>query len=364
MKKETLDDFNKMSNMSVQEYTLYRKWEEINQKKWSNEELQRIWEIQHQIWKPKRPEDFEKINPQIVHVKDKFTTLTWNILRVFTHTMPWKINVGRIQRFCVVNKSDYTFLGVISVASDFVSLGGRDKYIGWTYDQRIKKKMLNFTCMGSTISPTNPLGYNFVGGKLIALLTVSDFVEQIWNKKYKEPLVGITTTSLYGGYSQYTGLKYWKKCESTGGRIPLEPSDKTYYKIRKWVRKNYPKDFKDLTLNEDKILSRPKARLLNFAYKKMGIKPPENDFSRGVYWCALYGNSEAFLRQDTENLGNRKFDNSVKSLTNLWKEKYARKRVNNLVKSDRYNTDVLYYNEMIGMSWKEAKEKYLGDVGR
>ena len=35
-----------------------------------------------------------------------------------------------------------------------------------------------------------------------------------------------------------------------------------------------------------------------------------------------------------------------------------------MVKSDRYNLDTLYYNGMIGLSWDEAKEKYLGDVGR
>jgi hypothetical protein len=353
-----------MKNMSVQEYTLYRKWEEINQRNWSKDELQRIWEVQNQIWRPKSPEDFEKLDPQVVHVNDKFTSLTWLVLRVFTHTMPWKINVGRIQRFYVINKSDYTFLGIISVASDFVSLKGRDAEIGWSYDQRIKQKMLNYTAMGSTIAPTNPLGYNFVGGKLIALLTVSDFVEDTWNKKYKEPVVGITTTSLYGGYSQYTRLKYWKKCASTEGKIPLEPSDEVYLQIREWVKEKYPDDFNELTLNEDKILSRPKSRMLFFAYRKLGIKAPENDFSRGVYWCPLYKNTNAFLRQEKKDLGKKNFDNSVKSLTKLWKEKYARKRVDNLVKSDRYNLDTLYYNGMIGMSWDEAKEKYLGDVGR
>ena len=27
-------------------------------------------------------------------------------------------------------------------------------------------------------------------------------------------------------------------------------------------------------------------------------------------------------------------------------------------------TEMLYYSDMLGMTWEEAKEKYLGEVGR
>ena len=38
--------------------------------------------------------------------------------------------------------------------------------------------MINHTCIGSTIVPIQPLGYNLVGGKLLALLCLSDTVEE------------------------------------------------------------------------------------------------------------------------------------------------------------------------------------------
>lgn len=357
------DDFKRMSKLSVEEYTLYRKWYEINSKTWNKKELQRIWEVEHQIWVPEKPEDYKELDPFLIHADTPFWNQTWNILRVFTSTMPWNMNVGRLQRFIVANHKDNKFLGVISVASDFISLGGRDKKIGWTYQQRVKERMINHTAMGSSIVPTQPFGFNFAGGKLIALLTASTCIEAMWNRKYKEELAGFTTTSLYGGFSQYSGLRYWKKCKSTEGRIPLEPSDECYKKIRAWVRETYPEDFDRLTKNVDKILSRPKARLLNFAYKQLKIKPPENDFSRGVYWCPLYMDSEAFLRKDTKDLGKRRFNNNADSLTEIWKEKYASKRVANLVKSGRYNTTGLFYNEMIDLDWNETKQKYLPGVG-
>ena len=39
--------------------------------------------------------------------------------------------------------------------------------------------MINHTCIGSTIV-LQPLGYNLVGGKLLALLCLSDTVEKTW----------------------------------------------------------------------------------------------------------------------------------------------------------------------------------------
>jgi len=49
----------------------------------------------------------------------------------------------------------------------------------------------------------------------------------------------------------------------------------------------------------------------------------------------------------------------------LWKEKYAAKRINNLMNAERQNlTETLFYDDIIGMTWEECKQKYLGDVGR
>jgi hypothetical protein len=73
--------------------------------------------------------------------------------------------------------------------------------------------------------------------------------------------------------------------------------------------------------------------------------------------------SEAFLRKDAKDLGERRFDNSIEHLTDLWKEKYASKRVANLTESGVYNTRGLFYNEMIDLDWNEAKQKYLLGVG-
>lgn len=359
-----LENFDKLSKMSVPEYTLYRKWTEINEKEWTDKELQRIWEVKHSIWKPKKPEDFEKLDIDIILADKPDTNLTWTILRTFISTMPWNQSVGRMLRFIVYDKKTSGYLGVISIGSDFISLSPRDNYIGWTFKDRIDKKMLAYTAMCSSIVPTQPFGFNYVGGKLITLMCCSDVAVGEWNKKYKEDLKALTTTSLYGGYSQYNRLKYWKKCGTSEGKIPLEPEDNIYRQVREWVKENYHDKFVALTENKDKILSRPKSKMLQFAYAKLHIKPPENNAPRGVYFCELFDESRAFLRREKVNSFTPKFDNRLFSLVQLWKEKYAAKRVKNVVESKRYNTNTLFYDNILGKSWEETKKIYLSEVGR
>jgi hypothetical protein len=366
LKKLLNDDLKKMSAMSVEEYTLYRKWEELNEEGWTRDDLNTLWQLKNSLWFPKKPEDYLNLEIQVIPVEGETNSNRWNMLRKCISTAHWNQSPGRFGRFLIRDKKTMTYLGVISIGSDFISLGGRDSYIGWEMKDRMGNHMLNYTCMGSSIVPTQPVGFNYVGGKLIALLTISDVVENYWNERYPEKLVGISTTSLYGGLSQYNSLKHWHKCDSTEGKIPIEPSEETYTILKEWVKDDYPDDYYKMTThaNEGQIVSHTKPRILNFAYRILGVKAIENDFSRGVYFCPLYDNFKEFLSGKTKTLGKKTFDNSVKTLTALWKERYAKNRIESLVKNNRVSFTTLFYSDIVGKSWNDVKEKYLKDVGR
>jgi hypothetical protein len=108
------------------------------------------------------------------------------------------------------------------------------------------------------------------------------------------------------------------------------------------------------------VKSHPKSRILGLMKKELDNLPKVfSNASRGVYWCPLYDNTESFLRNEVSELGNKKFDNSVESLVNLWKEKYAKKRLVNLLKSDRIKNKVLFYDDIVNGKWKEIKKTYL-----
>jgi inner membrane protein involved in colicin E2 resistance len=110
-------------------------------------------------------------------------------------------------------------------------------------------------------------------------------------------------------------------------------------------------------------------RMRQFMYSRLKI-PKELQKSahqRGIYYSTFYENSREFLRGEIEQdqLVRNSNDGSVETLTQLWKEKYAAKRINNLMNDERQKlTETLFYDDIITMSWEECKFKYLGAVGR
>ena len=72
-------------------------------------------------------------------------------------------------------------------------------------------KRFNASCvMGFVIVPSQPFGFNYLGGKLLSAICTSHTVREICNKKYGMNVCLFETTSLYGStksVSQYDGMK-------------------------------------------------------------------------------------------------------------------------------------------------------------
>lgn len=367
--------------MSVPEYTLYRNWCQLTRSDLSTKESELIDQVKSNIWIPKDLNDYKDLNIKVIWANTPETLLIWRILRNFICTTHWNQNPGRNLRFYLVHEEEgcdafgfgfsqpiHKYLGVMSLGSDFIAVGGRDKRIGWSKEDKMSGR-LRHTAMGSTIIPTQPLGYNYLGGKLISLMMLSDVVENAWNTQYKDLLAGVTTTSLYGGFSQYNNLAYWKKCESSEGKIALEPSDEVYEMIRDFCKDEFSLEYESFVSPKNdgdgcSIPSHPKTKILQKVFTTLKIKVPINKAPRGVYWAPLYKNTNEFLRREHNQLGEKLFDNRVETLSKLWKEKYASKRINSLIRDNRVSDDVLFYDDIVKMTWEECKKKYLNQVGR
>jgi hypothetical protein len=300
----------------------------------------------------------------------------WNAIRTFTSTMKNNSNIGRNLFYIIKDKATGKYLGVICISSDFLDLTPRDNAIGWPRDIKTQGNMINHTAIGSTIVPLQPLGYNYMGGKLLALLCLSDTVQQDWQNKYGDVLVGVTTTSLYGktkagGLSQYDGLEHWNAMGFTSGSVAFDPSKKTMKMVFEWIKENHTKKYfewweakntQGLPLKRDH-----KNRSLHFAYAKLKI--PKNlircEHARGIYFSPLYNNSFEFLRKEIgKDVLVKSFDTSVKGLTDIWKTKYAKGRISMLKKKNTVSKESLFYDDLIYLTWEETKAKYLPQVGR
>ena len=398
LKEAVVKDLSYVSSMDVKEYTLYQKWCEVKDRYPTVETnsffddkpaMQKpeqgvvIQEVKNNFWLPEDPEEYLELQPELVwtdgaevqsHTNAKGSEI-WNALRTFLSTMKNNSNIGRNLNFLIRDKVTKKYLGVTCMSSDFLDLTPRDDYIGW---DRVRKtqKMINHTCIGSTIVPIQPLGYNLVGGKLLALLCLSKTVEDTWEHQYKDKLVGVTTTSLYGKtkeipLSQYDRLKHWKKMGWTAGSVSYEPTKPTRMMIQKWLMKNHTyKYFEWYVAKKD--TGQPhkrdhRNRSHTFTYNQLGIdkKLIKSDHARGIYFGELFTNTREFLREEINTTGlTRAFDNSTEALTDLWKNKYAKKRLASLKKQGRVSTETHFYDDIIYLSWEETKAKYLPQVGR
>ena len=285
-------------------------------------------------------------------------------------------NIGRQMFFIVKDNRSGKYLGVICISGDFMDLTPRDNYIGWDRDIKTFKGKINHTAIGSSIVRTQPLGYSFTGGKLLAYLCLSDDVQRLWKEKYNDTLVGVTTTSLYGKakantLSQYDGLKYWKRMGFTTGSVSFQPSRSVRNMIWKWLKKNHTRKYWEWheakRPNGQPLKRDHKNRSLNFTYSKLDIPKDyiRTEHQRGIYFTTLYNNTNDFLcgKIEEKDLVKR-FDSSTESLVEVWKNKHARKRAKSLVEQNRYSTDSHFYDNLIYMNWEECKNEFLGQVGR
>ena len=399
LRQKIIDDLSYVSKMTVGEYTLYQKYLEIQQRYPSQEmgtlfgaekqlinedHIKLINESKNNIWFPEDPMDFEKLEPELVYtdsIKDRQSagslTEKWNCVRTFTSTMKNSSNIGRNLHYLVRDKVSGKYLGVICITGDFIDLTPRDNYIGWEREYKTNSGKLNNSCIGSTIVPLQPLGFNYTGGKLLALLCLSDDIQNQWQENYGDKLVSVTTTSLYGksktgGLSQYDRLKHWKKMGYSQGSLSYELTKETEKEMLKYAEKHYNDRYFMLYVakreNGQTLKRDHRNRMRQFIYSQLKIPKDiiKSEHQRGIYYSTLYDNSREFLRGEIEEKDLVKsFDTSTEALSELWKERYARKRITNLVKNNRTNlTETLFYDDVCFMSWAETKEKYLGEVGR
>ena len=114
---------------------------------------------------------------------------------------------GRELRWMVYEKRTQKIVGFIRFGSPTINSKPRYLWLG----QPANLSLLNrHTAMGFVIVPSQPFGYNFLGGKLLALLCVSHFARETLNKVFEKDIALFETTSLYGSTtsaSQYVVLK-------------------------------------------------------------------------------------------------------------------------------------------------------------
>lgn len=376
-KEEFINNMNFLKQQSVEESVFYKKWQEVqNYSKFISKSLQ----VKAKIWKPsditnknQTIDEIEKLKPNIKFIQsdDESLLLDWLLLRVFCHSMPFEQTPGRFLRFIVYDEETEKYLGATSVSSDVISITDRDNYIGWSHSNRIEDRRIAHSAIGSCIMATQPFGYNFIGGKLVACLTTSSVVQNVWQNMYNCKLVGLTTTSLYGTKSMYNNIPYWHKCGASKGKISIKPDEKYYEIWHNWIKENKSNEYEKKMQQKEGIsgpVTGAKLRVLQMIFSELKIQSSKytHGYERGVYYSGIYENFKDFFQNkisEEQLIMKPKFEKDINGMVEWWRPK-AINRYIKLHAENNLKPEILYYNTMIQKDYEDCKNKFFADVGR
>ena len=150
---------------------------------------------------------------------------------------------GKSIKWVVYEKNSGQIAGFIRLGSPTINSKPRNMFLGKPLDTMNKEVMKRFndsTIMGFAIVPTQPFGFNYLGGKLLASICCSHLTKDALDKKYGGPFCMFETTSLYGttkSSSQYDGMKPFlrHKGETISDFAPLI-NDENFRRLNDWFK--------------------------------------------------------------------------------------------------------------------------------
>lgn len=271
-----------------------------------------------------------------------------------TTSLPLESQIGRQLNIGVRCRAAEKWLGFIKLSSPILSLSPRNELIG---EVVTAGQVNNHIVNGSIILPTQPFGYNYLGGKLLSLICVSNEVREMFKSKYeKSNPVLFETTSLWGslkGISQYNGLKPWIKGSglTKSDSVLLYPTSDVLNPIREKIREVWGKEeWGGMCVNP--VPSGPKLRewkkilqIIKKEYPEM--KPILDEISgwsgvptqKGYYW-SNWGikNWKDVIVNGVEPIKcGSEWD--LENLIGIWKEKSSR-RWRKLKKEGSFRTEL------------------------
>ena len=211
--------------------------------------------------------------------------------------------------------------------------------------------------MGFAIVPSQPFGYNYLGGKLLALMCVSHHIREKLNEVFEKDIALFETTSLYGSSSassQYDGLKPFirHKGLTDSKFIPILYSEAFHRLHDRFTEWNNNQPLTDNKASSKKL--KRQTKMISIIRNSLKDEKKLEEFNR-IITMALgitekkrfymsdygYGNVREVIRGDQDKLipGPNWDKFYLENIIKWWKRK-AGKRYESLKKDNRFRDKV------------------------
>ena len=264
---------------------------------------------------------------------------------------------GRELRWMVYEKNTNKVIGFIRFGSPTINSKPRNLWLGKPANLTL---MNRHTAMGFVIVPSQPFGYNYLGGKLLALLCCSHFARETISKVFDKDIALFETTSLYGSTtsaSQYDGLKPFMRYKGlTESKFTPLLHDDAFHKLH-----NRFKEWNDNTpLTDNKASSKKMKRqskmisIIKNSMKEYDMKTELKQFTDIIdmalnltqkkrFYISDYGYSnvrEVLLGEQDKLVRGQNWDKFYLDNIISWWKKKASKRYDKLKREDRCRNKV------------------------
>ena len=245
-------------------------------------------------------------------------------------------------KIMIKDKNTNKYIGILEIGNDIYSCGERDKFIGWTKDNKNEKVKINDEISKSRISyiinitcciGLQPMSYNLNIGKLLVMTVFSKEVMDYFYKKRGYYYAGVTTFGLYGKSIQYDRLKEIKFIGETTGNGTCDIPGNIYENIRDFYKKYFFNEYYKCSK-----MSSSKMRILQYGLRILGYDNNvlHHGKKRGIYFGYTSNQSKDFLNGKTNEF---KISNNILPFNNIienWKNRWAKQRLNHLLLSNRF----------------------------
>jgi len=299
-------------------------------------------------------------------VKEVPTEVFVNYLEIVTsHAVEASIP-GKSLKWIVYEKNSNKIVGFIRFGSPTINSKPRNLFLGKPLDTMNKDVMKRFndsTIMGFTIVPTQPFGFNYLGGKLLAAMCCSHLARETLDKKYGGPFCMFETTSLYGSSksaSMYDGMKPILRFKGlTESDFAPLINDNNFRSLNDWFReRNGGESLVDDNASSRKLKTQTKMvsiikaslkdaepeeykKFVNVFQEAKGLTEQKRQFMSDYGYSNVkeYLNLETDTLEKKENYDRFEFD----ALVDWWRKK-AVNRYESLKSDDRIRTEVEVWN--------------------
>ena len=280
-----------------------------------------------------------------------------------TASFTYENSPGKELKLAIVEKNTNKYVGFVKIASPLINSKPRNEWLGGVPDLTVFNK---HAMMGYIIVPAQPFGFNYLGGKLLALICTSHEVREMINAKYPEMQTCLfETTSLYGsikGTSQYDGLKpFLRHTGDTESKFMLTLSDEFYDEMNAWfVKRNndtplLPSGTSSRKLKIQTMMVGDIKRALKThdvaLYQKFvdAVKASTDITTQKRFYMSTYGyeNTRDVLLGKTDTLipNKENFDKHYLSNIITWWKRKASSRFETLAQEGKIRSELEIWNE-------------------